>query len=229
MTRYKVALGEGLKWIYFADDKHDDTTYTSNVALPSIVEVKRQFDLIFGSDYVNSCKNIIILHHKDGPECFKSDNLIALSDDIGNCCEFVFEFSHELCHFMKAEITVCDKYRWLEEVLCQLMSIYILEKISENQDLPESLLTERRKIPQYIQLIQKNATPFSSSLSSFVAAHLKFLEKNRYRREDNRAILFSILPLFRQFPQLWKIVPHLHEAKQDFDLASALQKNNGRL
>lgn len=221
MLRFPIIESDELNWIYFIGDEFLDSPFPYKVAKPFLLSVKRQFDILFGEEYVNSHKKLIVLHHPDGPETFRHDGLITLGQKITNGANIAYQFSHELCHYMVPQ-GVCENYRWFEEVLCHLMSVYVLTQFQKMRDAPSALLKEYNEIMLQIRFVYENATKTELPISEFIRNQELTLQKNCYKREYNRAIAIGIALLFEQFPSLWKIIPYLHTLQSDINLENNL-------
>ncbi len=103
---------------------------------------------------INSSNKIPPIDH---PEIVKLDkfNLIFLSTKDRFWSQYSYHFSHELCHHVIDSdfYTANDKFGWFEEALCELASIFSVEKMS---------ITWQTNPPY------ANWTEYSKSLNSYV-------------------------------------------------------------
>lgn len=122
---------------------------------------------------------------------------------------------------------VCQKYRWFEETLCQLMSWYAMNRIYESRtDHPLPQLDKfYSQMPDYINDDQRTRAPLAGvPLPTFIQTNLQHLQANCYNRAMNRTIAYELYPLFLKNPGLWKIIPSLHTLTNDMSLSDALNR-----
>lgn len=187
--------------------------------------IRREFISIFGLDVVASHPFLTVRYRaNEEPETFRPQNLIYLSSSDAYYLQHIYQFSHELCHFM-VPAEVCPPFRWFEETLCQAMSWYILQRIYDmgsNDPLPW-LNDLCLKCPDYISNSKSDRMPLAPSpLSVFVAQHLPYLQTECYDRKMNSAIAYEIYPLLEEYPSLWRIVPYLAQLQPNMSLSSAI-------
>ena len=103
----------------------------------SIKEVIRQFEFLFGSDIINQKQCYINIDKSANcPQIVSKQSKATITLVINSTMEidkFIYQLSHELCHHV-LYITSNGKnpLNWFEEILCEAMSIYILDVLSEN-------------------------------------------------------------------------------------------------
>lgn len=219
-----IAFDEHTYWFLLSDSSSGFHSCQENIA-QVLALVRREFISIFGTETVAAHPSLMVCYRGDeDPETFRQQNLIYLSSCDPTYLQHIYQFSHELCHFM-VPTEVCDPYRWFEETLCQAMSWYILQRIYDmGRTNPLPWLNEFCIInPAYITNSQRKRKPLEPApLSAFVSRNFPYLQVQCYDREMNRAIAYEIYPLLEQYPSLWLIVPHLAKLRADMDLSSAI-------
>lgn len=124
-------------------------------------------------------------------------------------CQYVYQFSHELCHVM----TNFDRYKehkhkWFEESLCEMASLFVLHRLAQNWDEhPPDVLGASEFAPHhrnYAERIQEeHRLPPSCDLPGWLAENINAMEEDSCRRELNGAVAVALLDWFRDEPSLW--------------------------
>ncbi len=126
-------------------------------------------------------------------------------------CQYVYQFSHELCHVM----TRFDRYRnhrhkWFEETVCQLASLFVLHRLAALWDRtpPPEIIGAKTFAPNhrtYAEDIQaKWRAPLNGPLPEWLSANIATLETDPYRRELNGVVAIALLGRFNEDPLLWR-------------------------
>jgi len=224
MRCFPISKDPSLKWFLLVQSSDTVSLTAGNEIAQVLNAVRYVFGEIFGKSFVDSHSTLNVVIHSDGPECFRLPCLIVL-DSIGRRHQQqVYQFAHELCHFMVPE-PVCSSYRWFEETLCCAMSWYTLQQLYNIRSmLPvPAFMAHYETVPIYIQESMNNRTPLSgNSFSSFVGNNLQHLREDCYDRSMNAAIAYQIYPLICECPELWRIVPQLHTLTDNMNLLEAL-------
>lgn len=141
---------------------------------------------------------------------------VDATDEHGNpaCywCQFIYQFSHELCHLIISK-QVVQPMRWFEETICELASHFFLIESAKTWSVNPPCPHWRNyalSILDY-ELKQQN-TGFPSAISDLFDTSSNLicsLEKDEYQREFNCAVATKLLPYFIDSPDLWKIVYYL--------------------
>lgn len=215
---------EDVLWTLFTEESTRGFGHSAPRIAQVLYLVRVVFQAVFGSATVSQHSKLAVIHSDEGPQTFRCNELIFLSSQGEHYLQHIYQFSHELCHFM-VPAEVCSPYRWFEETLCQAMSWYTLQRIynlGDNNPLP--WLSELcRQDPTYISSSQHRRIPLNSaSLSAFISQRLPHLQGNCYDRDTNRTIAYEVYPLLEEHPSLWLIVPHLAKLRPDMSLSDAI-------
>lgn len=150
--------------------------------------------------------------------------------DIGEiqlCCEnslynqFVYQLSHELCHWMiPSDVTV--GFRWFEESICETASLFFLDALS--RCWPSFIFADYETfLISYRTAQMEKATPINIAAlfdgESVISKHLK---KVCYDRPVNTFIATQMLPAFQAHPAAWQTVPFLCTLKEEMSFDDAL-------
>ncbi len=142
---------------------------------------------------------------------------IFLSTGDTHWSQYVFQFSHELCHVL----TGFERYRehrhkWFEESLCELASLFVLRRLADDWKLqPPSAVCQAAEFAPNHQMYalsreQRHLASVRGDLPSWFAANIGKLEANRYDRVRTGVVAAALLPRFLQEPSLWKACRRLN-------------------
>lgn len=163
----------------------------------------------FSSGIFERYPTLSVLNFAEYPCCNTPANQIFLSTEGNFPQQHIYQFSHELCHYI-IHNPVCSNFRWLEEVFCELMSWYVLSWIYQGyvRNKLHHLNPTYVNIPNYFKnslepkCIQLNGIP----ISAFIADNMDLLKRDCYKREINRTIARSMYPLFKKHKDLWNVI-----------------------
>ena len=98
-------------WCLFADNQDKfciKDPYPAWHIAAALSEVRHVFLQTFGKEVVDSHPLLSVIYNEEDPVCFSTQALIFLSasEDI-TFFQHIYQFSHELCHFM-VEGKVCN-------------------------------------------------------------------------------------------------------------------------
>lgn len=209
-----------LHWMVYSTSEDWDKQQNAPLIAHCCGIVKTIFESMFDTDCINSHKNLAILYSVDGPIIFRENNLILLSVE-HNQSQCIYQFAHELCHFMIPG-KVCKKFQWLEESLCMLSSLHTLTVIMESEEDKKI----KNVVYQYIKCVITDVSkPIEgTTLSEFIENNIVALSsepcKDNY--SYNMAIALQLHPIFREYKKLWNIIPHLNELTDAMTLKEAL-------
>ena len=163
------------------------------------------------------------IQHGD-PETIKSERLIYVTAVDIYWAQIIFQYSHELCHLLIAE-PIPEQFKWFEESLCDLASIYFLQESAEKWPLsfPDHL-DYQAKIRNYISDLSVGEKFQLKELFNEQSEYSIYLKTNRYDRSKNRHVALSMLPIFKAAPQIWKSVPLLRTGAEEETLKGFLQR-----
>lgn len=221
MKRYYISE-KGLDWYIFGNGKDGFGEYAAYIS-PYLLSVKKKFESLFGKDIVNSHLMLAVVYSEGLPQCFSNNNLIFLSSKAAFYQKHVFQYSHELCHFIISR-PVLPEFQWLEETLCQLMSWVVMLRLHEHRESYPYQLSMYEQNPQYVETdMSEAASMCGDKPSAFLSAHLPELEQNCCDRPVNSAIAMALLPVFTQYPELWQLALCLPNFTQDMSLDDAFR------
>lgn len=159
-------------------------------------------------------------NHTPGPEIVVKDYIDKIYLDLEDnlWCQYIYQFSHELCHHViGSDAKLVFKFKWFEETLCELASLYCLEKlsISWKTDAPYPNWSNYASvIKSYkMQHVSKPENIIEIPFENWFAQNIDEFYSNRYRRTENRIVALQLFDLFNNNPFNWQIVQYLSYLK----------------
>ncbi len=125
--------------------------------------------------------------------------------------QYVYQFSHELCHILtNFDSFKKHKHKWFEESLCELASLHVLRSLARGwKEHPPSGVFEASAFAKHHlsyaeEVERKTPVPPQSDLPAWLHRNIGLLEDDPTRRELNRVVAVSLSADFRQTPALWR-------------------------
>ena len=143
--------------------------------------------------------------------------LIYLSTRDRFWAQYSYQFSHELCHLVIDTDFPPENssFQWLEETLCELASLYTLNRMSitwqTNPPYPnwaDYSYSLRDYVDNTISMPENNITEL---FYVWLANNLPDLYQDGYKRTENRIIAIHLLPIFTMLPELWRIIHYIKD------------------
>jgi hypothetical protein len=138
--------------------------------------------------------------------------------------QYSYQFAHEFCHILSGFRDGNTTTRWFEETICEMASIFVLQRMSETwlHDPPyenwRNFAPELKKYSLEMQLERYDTSSKikTHGLAKFYKKHQTTLANNPMNRELNGAMAWELLPLFKENPHYWESIrwlnaPHLPE------------------
>lgn len=219
MKNYLIDKQNNPNWRIFSEQNTGFCIEYADSIANILYHVKLEFERAFGKDYVRNYKYLSVLHTVNDPETSRGNNLIFLC--VSNYPpQVIYQFSHELCHFMIPE-DVYAGLRWFEESLCRMASLYFLKAVYQSNISNDRYAT----IPNYLKNeLAKGAIMSGKTTSEFLNEHIKSLRADPYLRDYNAVFACSLLPIFEANPDAWKIIPQLCNLTDDMPFKQSLEQ-----
>ncbi len=145
--------------------------------------------------------------------------IISLNTRDRRWCQYVFQFAHELGHIICGFKKKGGCHRWIEESICEVASLFVLQKMStawkEHPPLPDQV-SYFEEFPPYLnsrinQAPQMDTFPFKQ----WWQKNRNALEMDSTLRLKNLTIARHILPLFEKNPNVaWGACGYLNSFEQ---------------
>lgn len=125
--------------------------------------------------------------------------------------QYVYQFSHELCHILTHfDTSKKHRHKWFEESLCELASLHVLRSLATvwKEDPPsevyEASAFAKHHLSYAEEVERKTPIPPQSDLPAWLHRNIDLLEDDPTRRELNRVVAVSLSADFRQTAALWR-------------------------
>ena len=147
-------------------------------------------------------------------------------------CQYVYQFSHELCHVMTGfDRYEKHKHKWFEESLCELASLFVLHRLADGwkEGPPPCVFEAEGFAPNFRtyaeEIEQGYEQPGDGGLRAWLTVNLGRLERDPCIRELNRTLASALLDRFLEDPSLWRDCGQLNfwDAKVDETFESYLE------
>ena len=139
--------------------------------------------------------------------------------------QYVYQFSHELCHVMtNFDRHKRHKHRWFDESLCELGSLFVLHRLAElwKEKPPDAIPDAAGFAPNHHTYAERTAARYPrlsrDRIPQWFAGVLPNLEADPYQRELCGTIAVALLHSFQADPTLWQDCGHLNHWDPGADL-----------
>ncbi len=168
-------------------------------------------------------KNVLVINSKNKvpptnyPEIIKLSNLslIYLSTSDRLWSQYSYQFAHELCHLAIDSdfLTTNDNFGWFEEALCELASIFCIDRMSQTwlTNPPyQNWMEYSTSLANYVtDIIEKPDNKINKPFKNWLTENLGELFKDRYKRTENRIIALQLFQLFKNRLEFWMTIQYL--------------------
>lgn len=152
-----------------------------------------------------------MLHQKDNEDTM----YLAQADTVWS--DFVFEFSHELCHHItNNDYNPDDRFGWLEESFCELSSLFVLKRMQRRWKGNPPYEQWRGYADNFAGHASRLITESSQKLDEpFLIWLDKYLDLLYHDRKSPLRMIVAIqlLPVFEANPELWKCMQYYSQVK----------------
>ena len=125
-------------------------------------------------------------------------------------CQYVYQFSHELCHILtNFDRAKQHRHKWFEESLCELSSLFVLHRLAEiwAESPPASIFKAADFAPNHREYAESIEAEYrissSEDISGWLAENICTLEASSEERKLNGVVAVALLDHFRKDPSLW--------------------------
>lgn len=158
-------------------------------------------------------KPVRISYRHEGPMCanYGAVRVICLSVRGDHWCQWIYQFAHEYCHHLiDGELTGSIRgLLWFEETLCELASQFCLAHAAH----PSLWLRLDHggyslAVQDYLHDLRQSHPDLRRQFRSAGAIRqwIPFLSERTYHRGHYCVIASELLPLFLEYPSLWRII-----------------------
>ena len=126
-------------------------------------------------------------------------------------CQYIYQFSHELCHVMTNFDQCRDhRHKWFEECLCELSSLFVLHRLATEWrmrpplDIPQAFEFAPNHAVYSKEITAGYALPSDNDYPGWLTNNIGAMEANPIRRELNGVVAVALLDRFQCNPFLWR-------------------------
>ena len=165
-----------------------------------------------------STRQCVVVHTEDVPVCAKAgeQHVIFLATKDNLWCQWVYQFAHEYCHHLidGSLLGEWSDLLWFEETICELSSLYNLNKMIE-YCINNGLQLYAPSVKNYLEnLLTKNNGAYKLNAEGGWYKHYEeSLKEEGYKRDLYNAIAVLMYPLFVDNPNLWKLILNIGDIR----------------
>jgi len=124
-------------------------------------------------------------------------------------CQYVYQFSHELCHVMtNFDRHQEHKHKWFAESLCELASLFVLHRLAAIwKDHPPAEIAGAVEFAPHFRAYADDVGHVQADrrdLPHWLPKHIDTFAANPFNRELNRTLAVVLLDRFLEDPSLWR-------------------------
>lgn len=132
--------------------------------------------------------------------------------------QYMYQFSHEMCHILCNYEDDPNGNKWFEESLCEMASIYTLRRLGEKwqTDAPFSnWKSYHSALTDYASdRLQQGKLPDGLTLAEWFNAHATELRESSTNRQLNNIAAAELLPLFENDHKNWRAIEYLNDGER---------------
>ncbi len=157
--------------------------------------------------------------------------VIRLSARDARWFQFVYQFSHELCHIysnfdnkLDAGGNIADFNQWFEESVCEAASLFTLRELSREwaKAPPESVFARHaadlKAYADYFINERHRRLPDNKTLGLWFQDNHHHLARNPYHRKRNELVANILLEQFEANPASWEAIAYLNPSAEQANL-----------
>lgn len=174
-----------------------------------------------------------VVYGEGGPMAFydksaDGDYVIRLSARHSRWHQFVYQFSHELCHLYSnfdnkhaRHGEIGHSNQWFEESVCEAAALYTVRRLAERWETEPPAPqfagygATLRALADYLLNEPHRHLSSSTSLASWFRSNQSELEESPYLRDKNEVVANRMLPLFEQNPEAVGAIGYLNHDPED--------------
>ena len=125
-------------------------------------------------------------------------------------CQYVYQFSHELCHVMtNFDRCTVHRHKWFEESLCELASLFVLHRLTDAWrkrppcEIPQALDFAPHYTAYADEITSGYPRPSDDDCAGWLTENIATMEADPMRRDLNGLVAVTLLDHFRDNPGLW--------------------------
>ena len=144
--------------------------------------------------------------------------------------KYTYQFAHELTHILTNwNLSTNRNYRWFEETLAELSSIFVIREFAKNRPYPVYTESQWQDYAEgidnrYRPQLSARGIEGSNEVAGWFSNLINDLTSDPKIRELNWAIAKGLFPFFQANPSLWRACGYLNmwDASTDFTFSDYL-------
>jgi hypothetical protein len=168
-----------------------------------------------------SPSKLVVIASKDGPFTFyqrgpNGEYVILLSARNSRWAQYVYQFSHEVCHVLSNHDRHAKPNQWFEEAMCEAAALFTLRSMASTWESNPSFLdwkdyaSNLRVYAERLFREPHRTLPHETSIGTWYAANQQAVRENPYLRDKNEVCANLLLPLFERNPEHWAAIGYLN-------------------
>ena len=137
--------------------------------------------------------------------------------------QFAYQFSHELCHVLSDYERLAEGPNgWFHEAICETASVFTLRRMAERwpSSPPYSNWSDYAgQLASYVENClskEERRLPVGMTLSPWLLSQEDSLRQDRYQRDKNAVVAYTLLPIFESEPSGWNAIGNLPDSSAMF-------------
>ena len=137
--------------------------------------------------------------------------------------KFSYQFAHELCHVLSGyERLKSNPNGWFHEAICELAAVFVLLDMAESwttyPPFPHwnEYAAHLSDYANELLIRPERQLPPGFNLTQWLSVQEDSLRQDRYQRDKNAIVAYTLLPLFRNEPTGWNAVGRMPSASAMF-------------
>ena len=202
--------------IYIIEDANFGT-YNKNIVYRLLKQVQIDFASWIGN-IVYQTSNCLVFYKDECPTIYDIREIghrVCLHVNGDDWWRWTYQFAHEYCHHLiNGPMSGGIKgLLWFEETMCDLSSIFHLRRLIALCDVFQINSLLQYKI--YARsCLHANLGTVQENCQEYLKQHMVELEQPVYHREIYSNLSATMLPLFVENPNLWKMILHIGDSRR---------------
>ena len=130
--------------------------------------------------------------------------------------QFAYQFSHEFCHVLSDYERLGEGPNgWFQEAICEIASVFTLRRMAERwpSSPPYPNWSDYAgQLASYVENClskEERRLPEGMTLSPWLLSEEESLRQDRYQRDKNAVVAYTLLPIFESEPSAWNAIRSL--------------------
>ena len=164
---------------------------------------------------------LVVIANQRGPFAFyqkgpNGEYVILLSAKNRRWAQYVYQFSHEVCHILSNHDRHAKPNQWFEEAMCEAAALFTLRSMASTWEssppFPDwkDYASNLRVYAERLFREPHRTLPRETPVGTWYAANQQAVRENPYLRDKNEVCANLLLPLFERNPEHWAAIGYLN-------------------